>query len=103
MQQHTDRSLWLMAVSSIVFLGAAFVTLRAAEVTASARSARPDAISSRAAEHATPAPADQPAANQPERPAPSAPEESATIFDDPTAAPDQRQSADHDVRFPVDI
>lgn len=98
--QPTNRSLWLMAVSSILFLGAALVTLRAAEVASSAQGGRATAPSSRtsAAEPAQPA-----AAIEPERPAPSAPEESATIFDDPTAVPDARQSADHDVSFPADI
>ncbi len=37
------------------------------------------------------------------RPPPSAPEESATIADDPTIAPDAAQSADHSVSFPADI
>jgi hypothetical protein len=34
---------------------------------------------------------------------PSAAEESATIKDDPTVAPDPKQSADNNVSFPVDI
>jgi hypothetical protein len=34
---------------------------------------------------------------------PSAAEESATIQDDPTIAPDPKQSADNNVSFPVDI
>ncbi len=36
-------------------------------------------------------------------PPPAAPEESATIVDDPTIAPDAAQSADHSVSFPADI
>jgi len=36
-------------------------------------------------------------------PPPSAPEESATIQDDPIIAPDAEESADHNVSFPVDI
>jgi hypothetical protein len=36
-------------------------------------------------------------------PAASTPEETATINDDPTIAPDPRESADNDVTFPVDI
>jgi hypothetical protein len=36
-------------------------------------------------------------------PPPSAPEESATIADDPTTAPDAAQSADNNVSFPTDI
>ncbi len=37
------------------------------------------------------------------RPSPSKPEESATIADDPTLVPDDKESADHNVTFPVDI
>jgi hypothetical protein len=40
---------------------------------------------------------------QSSHPPPSAPEESATIVDDPTVAPDAAQSADKDVTFPTDI
>jgi len=39
----------------------------------------------------------------PVHPPPSAPEESATIADDPTTAPDAAQSADKNVSFPSDI
>ena len=35
--------------------------------------------------------------------APQVPEESATIRDDPTIAPDPKQSADNNVSFPSDI
>jgi hypothetical protein len=35
--------------------------------------------------------------------APPVPEESATIRDDPTIAPDPKQSADNNVSFPNDI
>jgi len=34
---------------------------------------------------------------------PQVPEESATIKDDPTIAPDPKQSADNNVSFPTDI
>jgi hypothetical protein len=39
----------------------------------------------------------------PTHPPPSAPEETATIVDDPTTAPDAGQSADNNVSFPADI
>ena len=65
------RLLWFMVVSAVVFMGAALVTLRAAERVS--------------------------------HPPPSAPEESATIVDDPTTAPDASQSADNNVSFPTDI
>ena len=72
------QPIWIMGLISVLFLGAAFVTLRAAE----------QAIA--------------PAA-PPSHPPPSAPEESATITDDPTIAPDAAESADHNVSFPTDI
>jgi hypothetical protein len=49
-----------------------------------------------------PAPA-LPAAKSPPPGAPQVPEESATIRDDPTIAPDPKQSADNNVSFPSDI
>jgi hypothetical protein len=78
MMQKTWRMIWLMLLSALMFLGAAFVTLRAAEQPS----------------HAAPVPA---------HPAASKPEESATIPDDPTIAPDPSQSADNDISFPTDI
>jgi hypothetical protein len=72
-----NRSIWLIVLSTVLFFGAAFVTLRAAE-----RASRP-------------AP--------PTHPPASAPEESATITDDPTTVPDPSQSADNNVSFPNDI
>ena len=56
---------------------------------------------------ATDKPADQPdAASAPakgKRPPPSKTEESATIQDDPTLVPDDKESADNNVTFPIDI
>jgi hypothetical protein len=43
------------------------------------------------------------AAEQAGHPPPSAPEETATITDDPTTAPGPAQSADNNVSFPTDI
>lgn len=46
----------------------------------------------------------KPGALKPPAPgAPQVPEESATIRDDPTIAPDPKQSADNNVSFPNDI
>ncbi len=96
-----NRTIWLIVLSTVLFFGAAFVTLRAAEqanrptaVQASGPAARAPALSSPAAP-ATPA--------KPTHPPASAPEESATITDDPTTAPDPSQSADNNVSFPTDI
>jgi hypothetical protein len=74
---------WIIAVA-ILFMGAAFVTLRAAEQASVPHAARAPT---------SPTP----------HPPPSAPEESATITDDPTTAPDSAQSADNNVSFPNDI
>jgi len=78
-----NRLWWIIAVA-ILFMGTAFVTLRAAEQASTPRAAR------------SPPPATA-------HPPPSAPEESATITDDPTTAPDAAQSADNNVSFPNDI
>ena len=42
-------------------------------------------------------------AQESKRPPPSKAEESATIEDDPTLVPDDKESADNNVTFPVDI
>jgi hypothetical protein len=101
---------WLLAVSAVALLGTAVVTLRAAEqatqraatsavrgesASAGALPAKPDSTL-----HALPPAVAGPAKQHP--PA-SAPEESATIADDPTTAPDASQSADNNVSFPTDI
>lgn len=74
---------WLLALIAVVLLGAAVITIRAAE---------------RATQHSGTA-----AGSTTEHPPASAPEESATIADDPTTAPDPSQSADKNVSFPTDI
>lgn len=83
-----NRSIWLIVLSTVLFFGAAFVTLRAAE-----QATRP----------AAGAPARPQANSPPTHPPAAAPEESATISDDPTTAPDPSQSADNNVSFPNDI
>lgn len=45
----------------------------------------------------------KPAPGKPEVSVPPKPEESATIQDDPTIAPDPGESADNNITFPVDI
>src|ERR1700732_1592686 len=80
-----NRSIWLILVSTVLFFGAAFVTLRAAEQA----SHRPAPAS--AAGQATPASVSAaPGAAVPTptgHPPPAAPEESAAIADDPPTAP----------------
>ena len=68
-----NRAIWLIVLGAVLFLGVAVVTLRAAEEGAK------------------------------QHPPPDAPEESATIADDPTTAPDTSQSADNNVSFPTNI
>jgi hypothetical protein len=94
-----NRAIWLIVLSTVLFFGAAFVTLRAAEQAG---------VADRGTAGGSPAVGlqsrgDQPGASPPVHPAPSAPEESATISDDPTTAPDPSQSADNNVSFPTDI
>jgi len=92
------RLIWVIAASGVVLSGAAIVTLRAAE------QATRQPVAANAAAPAANAPAHAvPPTNTPAHPAPSAPEESATIVDDPTTAPDPSQSADNNVSFPNDI
>ena len=78
----SNRWIWLMTTGAVLFFGAALLTLHAAEKAV-------------AAPAMTKAP--------PSHPPPSAPEETATIVDDPTVAPDAAQSADNNVSFPTDI
>ena len=89
---------WAIAVGAVALLGTAVVTLRAAGATLASPSAADPATASGAASHAV-APAGAPKQHPPA----SAPEESATIADDPTTAPDPSQSADNNVSFPTDI
>jgi hypothetical protein len=60
----------------------------------------PETKAPQTADPATPAPAP---ATQSKRPPPSKAEESATIEDDATLVPDDKESADNNVTFPVDI
>jgi len=87
------RSIWLIALSGVILSGAALVTLRAAERASHAKPVSP--ATGAGPTTVLPAP--------PGHPPPSTPEESATIPDDPTTAPDPSQSADKNVSFPNDI
>jgi hypothetical protein len=73
-------SLWALVVLALCVAASLFITYRAS------------AQSSKAT-----APAES------GRPAASKPEDSATIQDDPTLVPDDKESADNNVTFPVDI
>ena len=96
---------WTIAVGTVALLGTAVVTLRAAEQAtqhAAAPLASPSVAEPTTASGAT-SHAVAPAGTVKQHPPASAPEESATIADDPTTAPDPRQSADNNVSFPTDI
>jgi hypothetical protein len=116
-----NRSIWLIVLSTVLFFGAAFVTLRAAEQAIRPAASPPAAVGGAqpAGSAQTPGgpqsagglqtaagalPRARPQAGAPPtHPPASAPEESATITDDPTTAPDPSQSADNNVSFPNDI
>ena len=110
-----NRSIWLIVLSTVLFFGAAFVTLRAAEQAIRPAASAPAAVGGAqpAGSAQTPGgpqtgagaqPPARPRGSSPAtHPPASAPEESATITDDPTTAPDPSQSADNNVSFPNDI
>ena len=107
-----NRTMWLIATSTILFLGAAFITLRAAERASQAAIAPaggtitvpPVTPRTTAAPGTIGAPGVTVPSEAPSKhPPPAAPEESATIIDDPATAPDPAQSADNNVSFPTDI
>lgn len=81
------RSTWILTVVVLLASGTAIVTIRAAERATTQAAAKPVAPKT-----AAPAPG-----------APATPEESATISDDPTIAPDPKQSADNNISLPADI
>jgi hypothetical protein len=100
-----NRSIWLIVLGTVLFFGAALVTLRAAEqATRPAPSPAAAATGAVTPGAGTSSAAGRPAPTSgPTHPPPSAPEESATISDDPVTAPDASQSADNNVSFPTDI
>jgi hypothetical protein len=81
------RSTWILTTVVLFSSGTAIVTIGAAASGPKSTAAKPVPPQT-----ATPAPG-----------APAIPEESATIRDDPTIAPDPKQSADDNVSFPADI
>jgi hypothetical protein len=101
-------------LTSALALSAGAVVLKttqaADERVPSTGAVAPDAPSAKAPEaanpgvaHPHPDPANPAQAKPPQAGAPQVPEESATIRDDPTVAPDPKQSADNNVSFPNDI
>jgi hypothetical protein len=85
------RSIVILASALAISSGALILTSHAADQASPPAGAQPAAAKPTA-----------PAAKSPAPGAPQVPEESATIRDDPTIAPDPKQSADNSVSFPND-
>ena len=90
------RSLAIIASAVALSSGALVLTTHAADQVA------PPARPASNVVPVNPATVKPPAAKPPAPGAPQVPEESATIRDDPTIAPDPKQSADNSVSFPND-
>jgi hypothetical protein len=105
------RSIAILASAMALGTGALVLTTHAADQAGPSTAAQPapvapQAVPVRAASNAVaadPTAAKPPATKPPAPGAPQVPEESATIRDDPTIAPDPKQSADKSVSFPNDI
>jgi hypothetical protein len=99
---------WAMLFLAVCCVLSLIITYRAGAQNAG--TAAPPAAESKPADQNKPA-ADKPAdkTDTPAAPAkgtrapPSKAEESATIEDDPTLVPDDKESADNNVTFPIDI
>jgi len=105
------RSLAIIASAMAFSSGALVLTTHAADQAGPtpapqtapvAQQAAPPVRPASNAVAANPTTAKPPAAKPPAPGAPQVPEESATIRDDPTIAPDPKQSADNSVSFPND-
>jgi hypothetical protein len=90
------RSLAIIASAMALSSGALVLTTHAADQAAPPVRPASNAVA------ANPTAAKPPAAKPSVPGAPQVPEESATIRDDPTIAPDPKQSADNSVSFPND-
>jgi hypothetical protein len=94
---------WILALLIALCAALAVATLRAAAQSVMTGPRAPqDFATAVPAFQATQAPPNQaPNTPPPVTPAPATP--AGAIHDDPTVAPDKRQSADNNVSFPVDI
>ena len=111
------RSIAILASAMALGTGALVLTTHAADQAGPAAAVQPAPVAPQAAVPvravsnavaanpvaANPTAAKPPTAKPPAPGAPQVPEESATIRDDPTIAPDPKQSADKSVSFPNDI
>src|SRR3569833_38362 len=100
------RIIGILTAVAVVCGGEVVLESRAADPRAPAAAAQRGPASQNAARQGPrhKVPTASPAAAKSSAPgAPQVPEESATIRDDPTIAPDPKQSADNNVSFPNDI
>jgi hypothetical protein len=97
------RSMVMLASVVALSTGALVLTTHAADQAGPTAQRPAPAPSASNAAAANPAASKPPATKAPAPGAPQVPEESATIRDDPTIAPDPKQSADNNVSFPNDI
>jgi|GEM_PF-1716378 len=96
------RSNWIAAVLVALCGVLAVATLRA--TAQQSKNGPPATSSSNAPAADVPAPGTPPSNTPtPAAPAPATATPAGAIHDDPTVAPDKRQSADNNVSFPVDI
>jgi hypothetical protein len=87
--KNLPRSTWILALLIALCAALAGATLRAAAQSVMTGPRTPQGVAPAAP------------ATRPGTPAPATP--AGAIHDDPTVAPDKRQSADNNVSFPVDI
>jgi hypothetical protein len=101
------RSIAVLSSAMVLATGAVILTTHAADQVSPPAVAQPAraALTTPSVTPTTPSnpAAAKPVAKPPAPGAPQVPEESATIRDDPTIAPDPKQSADNNVSFPNDI
>lgn len=100
------RAIGILASATVICAGAGVSQSRAADEGNQPSAVKPVAVGVPGPIKAAAAksPPGKPPAAKPSAPgAPQVPEESATIRDDPTIAPDPKQSADNNVSFPNDI
>jgi hypothetical protein len=95
------RSIMMVTMVVLAFVGGVFVTLRAAEPTPRAPETAQGAVrAGDAPKSTTPAAG---AKSAPNAKPPAAAASAAPIEDEPTVAPDSQESADNSVTFPADI
>jgi len=99
-QRRMMPSRWAMMVLLGCIVTSLLITLNAGAESSKAGAPASAAAADKAP--AKPAPA-KPAPAKPDVSVPPKAEESATIQDDPTIAPDAKESADNNITFPVDI